>query len=324
MENGRLAVLAHAPADLDVLHQDDGGVDHRTGQHDDGHQGDHGHVPPGEGQGEQRPGEGHRQDEHDHDGHGKGLKLHGQHEVDQQQGHGQGQPQVAEAVHHVLIGTGGLGGVALGQGVLVQNFVDGLGDGGAVAADGVAGDGHLAGLVVAGDALGGLLHRDIGHGGQGHGAAVGGGDGHGAQGVQADGGGPIALDHHVILLVIDGHLGGGGTGELGTDGGTHSGGGKPILRGGLPLHGHPHLGHLVGQGALHIDGIGQGGDLLGQVVGDHLQGIIVVALDLHADVVAAGGAHRHGGGGHGDLAPGDVLKGRTQIVYDVKGGAVAV
>ena len=117
MEDGVLPALPPLPALADIVNQDDGRVDHRTSQHDKGHQGDHGQVPPGEGQCEEGPGEGHRQDHHDDDWHDEGLKLRGQHEVHQTHRHHQGQKQVAEALHHILVGAGDLGGVAVGEGV---------------------------------------------------------------------------------------------------------------------------------------------------------------------------------------------------------------
>ena len=119
MEDGVHPALPLFPALADIVNQNDGGVDHRAGQHNQSHQGDHGQVPAGEGQGEQRPGEGHGEDHHNDNRHEEGLKLRGQHEVHQSQGHNQGQHQVAEAVHHVLVGAGNLGGVAVGEGVVL-------------------------------------------------------------------------------------------------------------------------------------------------------------------------------------------------------------
>ena len=199
--------------------------------------------------------------------------------------------------------------------------MDGLGHSGGVAADGLTGDGHLPGLVGPGDALRSLLHRDAGHGAQRHGAAEGGGNGHGAQGIQAGTCRAVALDHHVQLLVVDGDGGSSGAGELRPYGGAHSGGGEPILGGGLPVHLHLHLRYLLAQRALDFRGVRQLGDALYQVVGDHAQSIVVVAADLHIDVGAA--HHAHGAGGiHGDLASGDVLESGAQVVGHV--GAAAL
>ena len=324
MEDGLLPALPPLPPLADVVQQDDGGVDHRAGQHDEGHQGDHGQVPAGEGQGEQGPAEGHGEDHHDDDGHDEGLELGGQDKVHQAQGHHQGQEQVAEVLHHAGVGAADLGGVALGHGVALQNLPHLGGDGGGVPADGVAGDRDLPGLVHPGDALGGLLDGHLGHGGQGDAAPGGGGDGHGVQGVQALARLSVSPDHYIQLLVVDGDGGGGGARQLGADGGPHGGGGQAVLGGGLPVHGDHHLLHLPLHGGGHVHRVGQLLDLVFQIVGDHGQGLIVRAGDVHADVAAAPQHGGHVGGLDGDLTAGDVLELSPQGVGHVAAAPVPV
>ena len=78
------------------------------------------------------------------------------------------------------------------------------------------------------------------------------------------------------------------------------------MGGRLPVHGDGDLVHLLGNGGGHIHRVGQLLNPSGQVLGNHHQGVVIAAGDVHADVRAAAHEGGHVGGGDADLTPGDI------------------
>ena len=323
MENGILAAFTPATADIDVIHQNDGVVDHGTGQHDEGHHGDDGEITAGHGQNEQGAAESHRQDHHDDDRHQEGLKLGSQNKVHQTQGNDQCQQQVFEALHHIGVAAGDGGVVTFGELVGIQNVIDLSSHAGDVAAEGAAGNGDLAGLIHTMDGLGSLNDLDVGHRAQGNVSAHGCGDRHGAQSVQTVSGCAVAADHNIQRDVVDHYGGGGFTGQGRTDSGADGGSGQAILRSSFPLDGDGDLRDLIGNGTADFNGVGQGADLGSQIIRNHGEGGEVIAGDVHADFAAA----HHGGhiGSHdGNFAACNILQQHTQVIRDVLAGTVTI
>ena len=323
MENGLLARLAAVTALLDVVHEDDGGVDHRTGKHDEGDERDHRKVLACERQREERAGKGDGQNHHDDDRHDEGLELRGQHEVHKADGDDERKAEVGEVLHHLRVATGKLGGVAAGEGVAREDGADALGHGARVAVRSVTGDGHLTGLVVARDGLRGHDDADVGNAAERHAAAGRCGDRHGAQGVQTLLRAAVAAHDHVDLLIVDGDGGGGGSGQAGAHRCGDAVGGQAVLRARLTVRGHLDLRHLLGDRGGNVHRAGDRRDLRGEVIRDHLERGVVLARDVDAHAAAA--HHRaHVVGRAGDLAAGDVIGRVAQGVGNVGRAAVTL
>ena len=320
MEDGFLARFAAVAALLDVVDEDDGGVDHRACEHDERDERDHREILACERQREERAGESDGEDHHDDDGHEEGLELRGQHEVDEADGDDEREAEVGEILHHLGVAACKLGGVAAGEGIGRENGADALCHGARVAVGGVARDGDLTGLVAARDGLRAHDDADRSDAAERHAAAGGRGDGHGAQGVETLLRAAVAAHDHIDLPVVDGDGGGGRSCQAGAHCRGDAVSGQAVLRAGLTVRRHLDLRHLLGDRGGDIHRAGDRRDLRGEVARDHAQRGVVLARDVDAHAAAA---HHcaHVIGRAGELAAGDILRRRAHGVGDVRRAA---
>ena len=283
-----------------VVHEDDAVVDDGTHQDDEAHQGDHGQLLAGDQHTQQAAGEGQRHREQDDEGGQQALELSHHDQIDE--GQGQSHP-----LHHLIdhhVDGGGLAvqregaalGHLIGEGEGIQLLLQHAGlDRGVVAVQRVCRHRDVAGLVLAGDGVGGSTRRPGSNVAQRAGA---GGDG--AGGVH-DAGGEGHVHHvflgHRVKIIADLDFHGG---AVYRDGGLRRRGGGEL--GGdllVDLRNRQAIGADLVAVDVQIDGriaLAEAGGGIGEALGvvDHLDdliaqcgnGIGVGAVDLDREAAA--------------------------------------